>query len=146
MKKILFFIAGIWVSFMVFLVFRDQIDQVLAGSTEDPVPVVQSSEPDRASPQLSTPEVSVPKPVFVKEPKKLPNEEVPFAPLPEMDEEQVSDKEENVKVADSNKAASAIPAPDENNTENQLAVNLSNPFGLIITKFERLPSRFRLVS
>ena len=81
MKKILFFIAGIWVSFMVFLVFRDQIDQVLAGSTEDPVPVVQSSEPDRASPQLSTPEVSVPKPVFVKEPKKLPDEEVPFAPL-----------------------------------------------------------------
>ena len=146
MKKILFFIAGIWVSFMVFLVFRDQIDQVLAGSTEEPAPVVQSSEPDRASPQLSTPEVSVPKPVFVKEPMKLPDEEVPFAPLPEMDEEQVLDKEENVQVADSNKAASSMPVSDENNTENQLAVNLSNPFGLIITKFERLPSRFRLVS
>ena len=29
MKKILFFIAGIWVSFMAFLVFREQIDQIL---------------------------------------------------------------------------------------------------------------------
>jgi len=146
MKKILFFIAGIWVSFMAFLVFRDQVDQVLDGSTEEPETVVQSSETDHASPKLSTPEVLVPKPVFVKEPKKLPDEEVPFAPLPEMDEEQVSDKEENIQVSDSNKAASSMPVPDENNAHNQLAVNLSNPFGLIITKFERLPSRFRLVS
>ena len=149
MKKILFFIAGIWVSFMAFLVFREQIDQILDGSPEDPEPIVQKSVQDDPAPPLAAPKISVSPPVPAEvpnQPKNLPIEEVPFAPLPEMDEKQASDKQGNLEVADSKKPPSSLPASEENNAENQLAANLSNPFGLIITKFERLPSRFRLVS
>ena len=149
MKKILFFIAGIWVSFMAFLVFREQIDQILDGSPEDPVPIVQKSVQDDPAPPLDAPKISVSPPVPVEEPnqpKNLPIEEVPFAPLPEMDEKQASDKEGNLEVADSKKRLLPCLLPEKNNADNQLAANLSNPFGLIITKFERLPSRFRLVS
>ena len=145
MKKILFFIAGIWVSFMIFLVFRDKIDEFLGspdGSSEE---VVQKEEKpaNAVKPAVIKPKES--KAIATEEVEsKL--EEVPFAPLEDISNDEMS-KAATEKVKDSASNLAEMLGTELNSTkQDELTVNLSNPFGLIITKFERMPSRFRLVS
>jgi len=124
-KKTFILIALIWVSFLGYLIFEKPGDELL----EEPAskdPVVQSSEP-------VIQDLVVPKVIEkVTEP-----EVIPFTPLP--DKMTVAEKEQPVEME------KTVPEKEAPSTEIKKS-DLGNSFGLICTKFEKIPSRFRLSS
>jgi hypothetical protein len=126
-KKIFIFIALLWVGFLGYIVFKKPIDEVL----EEPVlsePVIQSSEPLVQDP-----------PVKKVAEKSTESGVIPFTPLPDkiMATEKVDAKP--VEMAEINEEKE-IPSTESKKSD------LGNSFGLICTKFEKIPSRFRLSS
>ena len=124
-KKTFILIALIWIGFLGYLVFEKPGDELL----EEPAskdPVVQSSEPvaqDPVAPKI--PEKSV-------EP-----EVIPFTPLP--DKMKITEKEQPLEMVET------VPERETPSAESKKS-DLGNSFGLICTKFEKIPSRFRLSS
>ena len=124
-KKTFILIALIWIGFLGYLVFEKPGDELLEElASKDPV--VQSSEPVAQDPVASKiPEKSV-------EP-----EVIPFTPLP--DKRKITEKEQPVGMVET------VPEKEAPSTESK-KTDLGNSFGLICTKFEKIPSRFRLSS
>ena len=124
-KKTFILIALIWIGFLGYLVFEKPGDELL----EEPAskdPVVQSSEPvaqDLVAPKI--PEKSA-------EP-----EVIPFTPLP--DKMKIAEKEQPLEMVET------VPERETPSAESKKS-DLGNSFGLICTKFEKIPSRFRLSS
>jgi hypothetical protein len=127
-KKTFIFIALLWVGFLGYIVLKKPVDEVV----EEPAsidPVVQSSEPATQYP-----------PVQQKTPDTTPDPEViPFVPLP--DKMKVSEKDE-VKPDGMAKTEEKKEVPPVERKR----PDLENSFGLICTKFEKIPSRFRMSS
>ena len=133
MKKFLLIVVLLWAGFLCFIIFKDKIRGFFSEGekvTQAPLQDVAKSEP------VSKIEKDiVPEPV---KPKSMAEEtEVPFQPLPQMvlskeDEEPVEEQTAQNKLPDPKKMVIA----DYN----------KDPFGLVCTKFARLPSRFRLAS
>jgi hypothetical protein len=124
-KKTFILIALIWIGFLGYLVFEKPGDELL----EEPAskdPVVQSSEPVAQDP------------VAPKIPEKSAEPEViPFTPLP--DKRKITEKEQPVEMVET------VPERETPSAESK-KTDLGNSFGLICTKFEKIPSRFRLSS
>jgi len=126
-KKTFIIVGLLWVAFLGYLIFEKPIEHLSEGPNVVE-PVVQSPEP---VPQVPISEKSPP---VVSQP-----EEIPFTPLP--DEPLVMQKEtiqaEHTKEVDLEKKPEPI-FPKKTGNE--------DTFGLICTKFEKVPSRFRLSS
>jgi hypothetical protein len=124
-KKTFILIALIWIGFLGYLVFEKPGDELL----EEPAskdPVVQSSEPVAQDP------------VAPKIPEKSAEPEViPFTPLP--DKMKIAEKEQPLEMVET------LPERETPSAESK-KTDLGNSFGLICTKFEKIPSRFRLSS
>ena len=124
-KKTFILIALIWIGFLGYLVFEKPGDELL----EEPAskdPVVQSSEPVAQDP------------VAPKIPEKSAEPEViPFTPLP--DKMKIAEKEQPLEMVET------VPERETPSAESK-KTDLGNSFGLICTKFEKIPSRFRLSS
>ena len=127
------FIAGglIWFAFLAILVFREQIVEFLSQPKTEPEPetvqvIVQEVVPP------------VPKPVEIKKPQ---TESIPFAPLPDAPVVPMP-----TVVADEVKEVKAVGEKPEGLSTEKKPPAPEDPFGLICTKFEKIPSRFRLVS
>ena len=124
-KKTFILIALIWIGFLGYLVFEKPGDELL----EEPAskdPVVQSSEPVAQDP------------VAPKIPEKSAEPEViPFTPLP--DEMKITEKGQPLEMVET------VPEKETPSAESKKS-DLGNSFGLICTKFEKIPSRFRLSS
>ena len=114
---------------MAVLVFRDEIVEFL-GDPKTVEKTVQDTTPEK-------PEVPPPVPVVVP----MEKESIPFAPLPDVPPS--APQREVVKQATPEAKISPKGPPE---VEEKKPVKLSESFGLICTKFERIPSRFRLVS
>jgi len=127
-KKSFIVLALLWVAFLGIMIFRDKIVEFLGGSTK-PEEIVKQE----------IPQVPPPQPVKV-EPKTL--EFIPFKPLP--------DKPTAIPpmlVKEEEKEVTPVEKPTNQETQNEKVENKSVPtFGLICTKYERIPSRFRLAS
>ena len=124
-KKTFILIALIWIGFLGYLVFEKPGDELL----EEPAskdPVVQSSEPVAQDPVASK----------ISE-KSAEPEVIPFTPLP--DEMKITEKDQPVEMVET------VPARETPSAESK-KTDLGNSFGLICTKFEKIPSRFRLSS
>ncbi len=148
MKKLFFFISGIWISFLFFLIFRDQLNDFFGGEEltkveQDSSDNVQETQSRQKIFDSSSPKI----PLAADGPSDSLEEMVPFEPLPEISD---SAKAPLVDPVESPQVVSSTEQSMKETKESNLAAkdrpNLSNPFGLMITKFERLPSRFRLVS
>ncbi len=124
-KKTFILIALIWIGFLGYLVFEKPGDELLEElASKDPV--VQSSEPVAQDP------------VAPKIPEKSAEPEViPFTPLP--DKRKIAEKEQPLEMVET------VPARETPSAESK-KTDLGNSFGLICTKFEKIPSRFRLSS
>jgi len=124
-KKTFILIALIWIGFLGYLVFEKPGDELLEGpASKDPV--VQSSEPVAQDP------------VAPKIPEKSAEPEViPFTPLP--DKMKIAEKEQPLEMVET------VPERETPSAESK-KTDLGNSFGLICTKFEKIPSRFRLSS
>ena len=131
MKKFLLIVVLLWAGFLCFIIFKDKIRGFFSEEetvTQAPLQDVAKSEPVSKIEKDIVPEPVKPKPM-AEEP------EVPFKPLPQMvlskeDEEPVEEQTAQNKLPDPKKMVIA----DYN----------KDPFGLVCTKFSRLPSRFRL--
>ncbi len=124
-KKTFILIALIWIGFLGYLVFEKPGDELLEElASKDPV--VQSSEPVAQDPVASK----------ISE-KSAEPEVIPFTPLP--DEMKITEKEQPVEMVET------VPAR-ETPSAGSKKTDLGNSFGLICTKFEKIPSRFRLSS
>ena len=126
-KKTFIFIALLWVSFLGYIVFQKPVDELL----EEPVlsePVIQASEPVAQD---------LPVKKIAKESNQ--SEVIPFTPLPDKISVQVK---EDVKPVEMGKTEEEKEAPSAVSEK----PDLGNSFGLICTKFEKIPSRFRLSS
>ena len=124
-KKTFILIALIWIGFLGYLVFEKPGDELLEElASKDPV--VQSSEPVAQDP------------VAPKIPEKSAEPEViPFTPLP--DKRKIAEKEQPLEMVET------VPERETPSAESK-KTDLGNSFGLICTKFEKIPSRFRLSS
>lgn len=124
-KKTFILIALIWIGFLGYLVFEKPGDELLEElASKDPV--VQSSEPVAQDP------------VAPKIPEKSAEPEViPFTPLP--DKMKIAEKEQPLEMVET------VPERETPSAESKKS-DLGNSFGLICTKFEKIPSRFRLSS
>ena len=132
-KKLSIIIAIIWFAFLAVLVFKEQILGFL-GQTKEEEKVVQGMAP----PVVDRPPLQAPvsPPVIPVKP-----ETIPFAPLPNLPPS-VPQKEIVKKPGNNALPVDEMTAPPANlQAKKQL-----DSFGLICTKFERVPSRFRLVS
>jgi hypothetical protein len=126
-KKIFIFIALLWVGFLGYIVFQKPVDELL----EEPVlsePVIQSGEP--VAQDLPAKKIAE---------KSAESEVIPFTPLP--DQMTVPDKED-AKPVEMGKTDEEKEVPSAETKKS----DLENSFGLICTKFEKIPSRFRLSS
>jgi hypothetical protein len=126
-KKTFIFLALLWVGFLGYIVFKKPVDDVL----DEPVlsePVIQSAEPVAQDPALKK----------IAE-KSAESEVIPFTPLP--DQMTVPDKED-AKPVEMGKTDEEKEVPSAETKKS----DLENSFGLICTKFEKIPSRFRLSS
>lgn len=124
-KKTFILIALIWIGFLGYLVFEKPGDELLEElASKDPV--VQSSEPVAQDPVASK----------ISE-KSAEPEVIPFTPLP--DEMKITEKEQPVEMVET------VPERETPSAESK-KTDLGNSFGLICTKFEKIPSRFRLSS
>ena len=124
-KKTFILIALIWIGFLGYLVFEKPGDELLEElASKDPV--VQSSEPVAQDPVASK----------ISE-KSAEPEVIPFTPLP--DEMKITEKDQPVEMVET------VPARETPSAESK-KTDLGNSFGLICTKFEKIPSRFRLFS
>ena len=131
-KKIFITIAIIWFFFLAVLVFREQIIEFLGEPME-----VEKTVQNTAPPVVETIPVPVPKTEIVKETK---TESIPFAPLPSVP------KASPVMVEETKQVKQEV-VKQEASKPNQVneSKKPENSFGLICTKFEKVPSRFRLV-
>jgi hypothetical protein len=126
-KKTFIFIALLWVGFLGYIVFQKPVDELL----EEPVlsePVIQASEPVAQD---------LPVKKIAKESNQ--SEVIPFTPLP--DQMTIPDKED-AKPVEMGKTDEEKEVPSAETKKS----DLENSFGLICTKFEKIPSRFRLSS
>jgi len=126
-KKTFIFIALLWVSFLGYIVFQKPVDELL----EEPVlsePVIQASEPVAQD---------LPVKKIAKESNQ--SEVIPFTPLPDKISVQVKEDAKPVEMGKTEEEKEAPSAVSEK-------PDLGNSFGLICTKFEKIPSRFRLSS
>ena len=89
----------------------------------------------KSAPVMEKEKVAVPEPVKLKPVTE--EEEVPFEPLPQM---QLSKKDED--PVEEQIAQNKLPDPKKM----VVADYNKDPFGLVCTKFSRLPSRFRMAS
>ena len=129
-KKIFIFIVFIWFVFLAILIFRDQILNSL-GQPEKEQKTVQETTP-----------TLIPKPKIEDKPMvELRTEVIPFNPLPDTPVQ--SGKTEVVKSTEDKKE---IKEEEGMKEPNLMLEKSEDVFGLICTKFERIPSRFRLVS
>ena len=138
MKKFLLIVVLLWVGFLCFIVFKDRIQAYF--SEEEPeskemIAQAPAKAVTKSEPAMEREKVVVPEPV---KPKPMAEEaEVPFEPLPQMD---LSKKEED--RVEEQVAQNKLPDPKKM----VVADYNKDPFGLVCTKFSRLPSRFRLAS
>ena len=124
-KKTFILIALIWIGFLGYLVFEKPGDELLEElASKDPV--VQSSEPVAQDPVASK----------ISE-KSAEPEVIPFTPLP--DKMKIAEKEQPLEMVET------VPERETPSAESK-KTDLGNSFGLICTKFEKIPSRFRLSS
>jgi hypothetical protein len=138
MKKFLLIVVLLWVGFLCFIIFKDKIQAFFSEEEPEskeivaqaPAKVVTKSEPVMEKEKVAVPEPLKLKPVTEEE-------EVPFEPLPQM---QLSKKDED--AVEEQIAQNKLPDPKKM----VVADYNKDPFGLVCTKFSRLPSRFRLAS
>ena len=129
-KKIFIFIAFLWFVFLGVLVFRDQIVDFLGQPKEEQKTV------QHIPPTVVPPPTIENKPIEEPKPDVIPFRPLPDAPVP-IAKKEVVQKTEDIEEK---KQEVVVPAPNLG-TENSEDI-----FGLICTKFERIPSRFRLIS
>jgi len=139
MKKFLLIVVLLWAGFLCFIIFKDKIHAFL--SEEEPESrelVAQAPAKDVAKSEPFTDMVNIVVAEPVK-PKPMAEEEaeVPFEPLPQME---LSKKNEEGGKGQASKKQ--LPDPKSM----VIADYNKDPFGLVCTKFSRLPSRFRLAS
>jgi hypothetical protein len=143
MKKVLFFIALLWISFMAFLIFRNQINKVVDASDKGTEKVVQKESVSDISSEVSSVKSSATR-SEVSEVGEI-NKKEPIALVTEIPEEKEPPSVKMIKE----RIERSEPMNEQNASiqeSSRSLDNLDSPFGLIITKFERQPSRFRLVS
>ena len=137
MKKFLLIIVLLWAGFLCFTIFKEKIRGFLSNDENKSFETVQQV-PEKSAPKSEP--VSKVEDVSPAVPERSqPMEEesvVPFEPLPQIklskeDEEHSEKKIVNNKLPDPR----SMVVADYN----------KDPFGLVCTKFSRLPSRFRLV-
>ena len=127
-KKSLIVLALLWVSFLGIMIFREKIVELLGGSTK-PKEIVKQE----------IPQVVTPQPVKV-EPKTL--EVIPFEPLPDK-----PTAPPPMLVKEVKKEVIPVEKTTNQETQSEKVEKIPEPtFGLICTKYERIPSRFRLAS
>ena len=133
MKKFLLIVVLLWAGFLTFIIFKDKIQGFFSEEenvTKAPLQDVAKSEPVMEREKVVVPELVKPQPMAEEA-------EVPFEPLPQM--ELSKEAEEPV---DEQTARNKLPDP-----KNMVIADYDkDPFGLVCTKFSRLPSRFRLAS
>ena len=138
MKKFLLIVVLLWVGFLFLIIFKDKIQGFLSEKepeskeivTQAPAKVVTKSEPVSNIEKDIVPEPVKPKPM-AEEP------EVFFKPLPQMEL-----SKENEEPVEEQTAQNKLPDPKKM----VIADYNKDPFGLVCTRFARLPSRFRLAS
>jgi len=143
MKKVLFFIALLWISFMAFLIFRNQINKVVDASDKGTEKVVQKESVSDISSEVSSVKSSATR-SELSEVGEI-NKKEPIALVTEIPEEKEPPSVKMIKE----RIERSEPMNEQNASiqeSSRSLDNLDSPFGLIITKFERQPSRFRLVS
>jgi len=139
MKKFLLIVVLLWIGFLCFVIFKDKMVQFLSDQDSGELDSITQVKED--APSSAKESVDEKQPVVVL-PKPVEENPVPFDPLPPVEME--SGKEE-VKAAVKNEAnAVEEKLPDPRGMV--IADYDKDPFGLICTKFERVPSRFRLLS
>lgn len=127
-KKSLIVLALLWVAFLGIMIFREKIVEFLGGSTK-PKEIVKQE----------IPQVVPPQPVKV-EPKTL--EVIPFEPLPDK-----PTPPPPMLVREVKKEVIPVEKATNQETQSEKVEKIPEPtFGLICTKYERIPSRFRLAS
>ena len=133
MKKFLLIVVLLWAGFLTFIIFQDKIQGFF--SEEETVSQAPVQDVAKSEPVIEGEKVVVPEPV---KPKSMVEEaEVPFEPLPQME---LSKKDE--EPVEQQTPKNKLPDP-----KNMVIADYNkDPFGLVCTKFSRLPSRFRLAS
>jgi len=137
MKKFLLIVVLLWIAFLAFLIFREKISHFLSSTeTAEQVSVTQTEE-------VEPPEVVVEPKIVKEKPVELTEVTViPFAPLePLPGKPSVGEEMEKTEEVSDKKVTPKVDPRDM-----IIADYDKDPFGLICTKFSRLPSRFRLQS
>lgn len=131
-KKFFIAVAFIWFAFLAVLVFREDIVGFLGQPKNEPV------EKKKVPSIVVSPPPAPPPPPPVSTPKE---EIIPFTPLPAIPP--AKPKNETVdQVINLKPQTEEEPKPIVQSRN----FDTSEQFGLICTKFEKVPSRFRLVS
>ena len=138
MKKFLLIIVLLWAGFLCFTIFKEKIRGFLSNDEKESLETVEQV-PEKSAPKFEP--VSKVEDVSPAVPERSqPMEKksvVPFEPLPQKKLSK-DDQEQSEKKIVNNK----LPDP-----KNMVVADYNkDPFGLVCTKFSRLPSRFRLVS
>jgi hypothetical protein len=139
MKKFLLIVVLLWIGFLGLVIFRDKIEQFLADqSPEESDSITQVRE---EAPSIAKGSVEEKQPVTVL-PKPMEENSVPFDPLPPVEMKSGSKEVEVDAKGEESVVKEKLPDP----REMVIADYEKDPFGLVCTKFERIPSRFRLLS
>lgn len=139
MKKFLLIVILLWIAFLCFVIFKDSAVQFLSGEDSEEIDsITQIKEEATASTKDSEEEklsaVEFAKPVEVNK--------VPFDPLPPVQMDPRTEESIVVSKDNLNTVEQKLPDP----REMVISDYDKDPFGLICTKFERVPSRFRMFS
>lgn len=138
MKKFLLIIVLLWAGFLCLTIFKEKIRGFLSNDENESVEIVDQV-PEKSAPKREPVSKEEDVSQAVPEISKPMEEEslVPFEPLPQKKLSK-DDQEQSEKKIVKNK----LPNPKDM----VVADYNKDPFGLVCTKFSRLPSRFRLVS
>jgi hypothetical protein len=138
MKKFLLIIVLLWAGFLCYTIFKEKVRGFLSNEEKESLETVEQV-PEKSAPK-SEPVSKVEDVSPTVSERSQPMEEesvVPFEPLPQKKLSK-ADQEQSEGEIVKNK----LPDP----RSMVVADYNKDPFGLVCTKFSRLPSRFRLVS
>jgi hypothetical protein len=139
MKKFLLILVLLWIAFLCFIIFKDKIEQFLSNQDSGELDSITQVKED--APNSAKESVEEKQPVIVL-PKPVEENPVPFDPLPPVQMESRNEEAKSVAKNEGNAVEKKLPDP----RGMVIADYDKDPFGLICTKFERVPSRFRLLS